>query len=748
MSADSEKRWNKVGDSLSGFSGEAAGDTDKVRSIVSALIDEHDGDVDAAQRDIDFRRSSGELDPLACIALQEALQHHRSEHVDTFNDADDEFTRTMVIGAHDIPTSADKNLQVGSVLRDRFLLKERVAGGSMGHVYRALDRRLAEAGEEWPYVAVKVLSPELSNDPRALRALQQEATKGRYLLHNHIVRFVDLDRDDDLYFIVMEWLDGENLADILDRTVKLEPARALEIVRQIGDALAYAHQRGIVHADVKPANIMISPDGDAKLFDFGVARALHAGAGMDATLPGAITKAYSSMQVLTGDKPVPEDDVFSLACLLYRMIAGYRVFGPRNAAEAAEEGMTPQRLEGLSEGQWRALKKALSFSRVTRFDTVREFVDALNRVDEAPDEILVDRTGRFEASTDIEPRGPGRWIIGALVLMAVAGSAWVLMQSPPIENDESPAIVNEPARSGESTEAEVPAPKPAVVEPEQPDDTSAPIERTAPAASRAESVTEPSIGEAGGLSEAATEPLADRDVDMVVRMDGGTARVVLREDEQPLRVAIDRDVNVSDAESFSWRVVDFSGNGSPLSSGDLTLDKQVHEFAVGQRRQAVTLEMRSDPVREADQRVTLALEAPDDSVVATLDVLLEDDDQRVFEARLPANTVAFASGQASVSENDTAVQIDVLRYQPDATTLTVQYTVSDVTATADEDYFPPEIRTIEFAPGQRSARILVPLVQDTLVEGNEAFVLELESSNTVSESDIYQRIAIFIRDDD
>ncbi|MDH3410470.1 MAG: serine/threonine protein kinase, partial [Gammaproteobacteria bacterium] len=148
------------------------------------------------------------------------------------------------------------------------MLQERVKGGSMGVVYKAMDRRLAEAGTESPWVAVKILSPKLSQNGPALRALQQEAAKGRCLVHPNIVRFIDLDRDDELYFIVMEWLEGRTLADILDSpdSGSIDTERAFKIVRQIGKALDYAHRCGIVHADVKPGNVMILPNGDAKLF--------------------------------------------------------------------------------------------------------------------------------------------------------------------------------------------------------------------------------------------------------------------------------------------------------------------------------------------------------------------------------------------------------------------------------------------------------------------------------------------------
>ena len=126
---------------------------------------------------------------------------------------EDEFSRTMVIEDDSRDAAEpDSRLQPGSVLRDRYLLVERVAAGNMGVVYRAQDRHLATADGKESVVAIKVLSPQLSRNKTALRALQQEAAKGRCLSHPHIVRFIDLDREDDLYFIVMEWLQGESLA--------------------------------------------------------------------------------------------------------------------------------------------------------------------------------------------------------------------------------------------------------------------------------------------------------------------------------------------------------------------------------------------------------------------------------------------------------------------------------------------------------------------------------------------------------
>ena len=296
------------------------------------------------------------------------------------------FVDTEVLDDPTEPSELDEiakpQLQVGSVLRDRFLLKEKIADGGMGTVYKAMDRRLAETGESDPFVAIKVLNSRLSRNSVALRALQQEAAKGRCLSHPNIVRFIDLDREGDEFFIVMEWLEGKSLARILDdsRDNKLSAPVALDVIRQVGNALSYAHQRGVVHADIKPGNVIISPEGKATLIDFGVARVRQkeneGKSRFDPSIMRAGSPAYSSMQVLTGEDPVPADDVFSLACLTYRLLAGYRVFGPRNAADAAQDGMEPQQPNDLNDRQWAAMKKALAYSRVTRYESPKAFLDA------------------------------------------------------------------------------------------------------------------------------------------------------------------------------------------------------------------------------------------------------------------------------------------------------------------------------------------------------------------------------------
>ena len=681
--------------------------------------------------------------------------------------ADDQYSTTTVLPGDTMASiNADDHVQVGSVLRDRFMLQQRVSGGSMGVVYKALDRRLAEAGAEDPHVAIKVLSPQLAKSGPALRALQQEAAKGRCLMHPNIVRFIDLDRDDDLYFIVMEWLEGRTLAEILDspdgKSIGL--AQSLEIVQKIGHALEYAHRCGIVHADVKPGNIMVGPNGDVKLFDFGVARVLQTGDGgkpFDPSVLGAITPAYSSMQVLTGEEPIPADDVFSLGCLLYRLAAGYRVFGPRNAAEAAEEGMTPQRIEALSDAQWAALRKALAFARVARFDSVTGFLHALQQTDEEAINIDIDDA---HVPHDSDRGKRGIWAVLAILILGGAAAAWYFDLAGPAQDwlTEQGLLPAASVQTGDSPDT---VPTDEVIADDLSSETDAGlVDDTLPAV----------VGDGTAL-EAVTEPVDDIEIDPVVEdvvapidfsglpaADVDVTLVPTLNDSRPVFVTLREDAGVvvvdllrTDSLAVPLRLrieeVAFSGNRSPWSAGQYAIVEGTDiDIPAGQDRARITLDMTSDPLREADQQSRLRVRPAENTQtqLAAIEVILEDDDQRTFEARLPANTVAFAVSQVAVRESDPVVQVDVLRFNPDDQPVIVGYQVRDITATEGEDYFAPSGYSLSFGPGQRSARLLIPLVQDTEIEGDEAFTVELAVQDESAAKDVFQRMIIMIRDDE
>ena len=782
MNADTDKLRVTFSDQLASFEDRLAGKEDEVqmlaeiREAIGRLLEVSDGSEAEIRRVLQERFDSGALRKETFQLVKSMLDRYVTEQVPTSTSEadepanDDPFGSTDVIATDVFETvDADDRVQVGSVLRDRFVLQERVSGGSMGVVYKALDRRLAEAGSQEPWVAIKVLSPQLARHGKALRALQQEAAKSRCLTHPNIVRFIDFDRDEDLYYIVMEWLEGRTLADILDSpdSRKIDLETSFRIVRQVGKALEYAHRCGIVHADIKPGNIMILPGGDAKLFDFGVARVQQRQRvdedDFDPAVLGALTPAYSSMQVLTGEDPVPSDDVFSLACLLYRLVAGYRVFGPRNAAEAAEAGMTPQRPAGVSDEQWTAVRKALSYARVTRFDSMAGFIEALGfkPTDStvAPD---VSRHIDFE-----EGGGSAKWLVALVTLLSLlgvagyqfgifdeilqrfdSGSAETRTLPAPAADRIQPADVPETNPVMPAADADVPAGLPAenadagtpvADEPELPGDT--PV-----AQSQASAVEELELIDLAELALPDLEILVDP-----ASFRTQTESVTLREDGPSVIVEIARAEPLELPMTLRLEEVGFSGNRSPWRSGQFEISNGGYvDFLAGEATARVTLTMASDTRREADQMSTLRIREADTAAIAlaTIDLVLEDDDQRRFEAELPPNTVAFAVSQVSVHERDPAVQVDLVRFNPDDTRLVVSTDVLDITATAGEDFFPPGNGYVVFGPGQRSARILIPLVQDVEVEGDEAFVVELITDSTTEQEGVHNRVAVMIRDDD
>jgi serine/threonine protein kinase len=271
---------------------------------------------------------------------------------------------------------APVEIKLGAVLRHRFQLEERVAGGRMGEIFRAIDRLKEEAGYADPAVAIKVLSRDLRDCPDALRLLQQESLKSQRLAHPNVVNVFDLDKAGSHYFITMEWLRGESLANLLDRS-RPRPLVMKEVKRILGGVsagLSYAHEQGIVHGDVKPGNVFLCRNGHVKLLDFGLARAVESGYHQDTDGPYAMTRAYASCEMLEGRDPNIQDDVYALACMTYRMIVGHRPFGMRTALEAESEGARVKKPADLLGLQWKTLQRGLAYRRADRLQNVEELM--------------------------------------------------------------------------------------------------------------------------------------------------------------------------------------------------------------------------------------------------------------------------------------------------------------------------------------------------------------------------------------
>jgi len=274
------------------------------------------------------------------------------------------------------PTAAQPS-RPGQILKDRFVLDRLLGKGGMGEVWRAVDRRRLEAGQSEPYVALKLLPATLRYNTQALRALEGEARRAQSLSHPNIVNIYDFDRDGDAVFVAMECLNGRTLtAEIAALGARsAEDPAVHNLIGGMCAALAHAHTRGVVHYDFKPANVFVTSDGEVKVLDFGIARALREAPG-EAAAELNLTPAYASVEMLQGLPPDPRDDVFGLACTVYAVLTGRHPYDRRPATEAQAAGVRPSRPEGLARGPWAALERGLEFRRAMRLETPLALAEA------------------------------------------------------------------------------------------------------------------------------------------------------------------------------------------------------------------------------------------------------------------------------------------------------------------------------------------------------------------------------------
>ncbi|MGE0795630.1 MAG: Stk1 family PASTA domain-containing Ser/Thr kinase, partial [Acidimicrobiia bacterium] len=198
----------------------------------------------------------------------------------------------------------------------RYELHRRLARGGMADVYLARDTLLDRP------VALKVLFAEFATDPSFVERFRREAQSAANLNHPNIVSVYDWGEEDGTYFIVMEYVEGRSLSQILKDEGPLQPDRAADVTIDVASALAFAHRHGVVHRDVKPGNVLISPLGQVKVADFGIARAVSARENLTQTGTVMGTATYFSPEQARGEAVDPRSDVYSLGVVLYELLTG------------------------------------------------------------------------------------------------------------------------------------------------------------------------------------------------------------------------------------------------------------------------------------------------------------------------------------------------------------------------------------------------------------------------------------------
>ncbi len=271
-------------------------------------------------------------------------------------------------------------LAPGVVLSDRFVLEEPLGRGGIGIVYKARDRLRQSTVEGSDRIALKVLRGEFRTNREWRDALQREALRAQTLSHPNIVRVYDFRQDGETSFVTMELLEGESLSVLFAR---LQPAtiptrRAMHIIAGMCRGLAYAHGRDIVHADFKPANVFLTKADEPKILDFGFTGVVipDVRQGIDNPALRVLTPAYSSCNRLEGGAPVISDDVYSLSCVIYELLAGHHPYQKKSAVEARELDLKPKRIDGLTDLQWRALSAGLKPSPQDRATDVHDLQGA------------------------------------------------------------------------------------------------------------------------------------------------------------------------------------------------------------------------------------------------------------------------------------------------------------------------------------------------------------------------------------
>jgi serine/threonine protein kinase len=306
-------------------------------------------------------------------------------------------------------------------------------------VFKALDRFRMALPDRHRWVALKILDagkvragqvhaggdgPEqtLANMPIEFRC-------GQALSHPNIVNLYELDRDGDVVFCTMELLDGEPLSDVIERLhpAPLRKAQAWQLIQQLGAGLAHAHERGVVHGDLKPRNIFITREGELRILNFGAAPGLVAvttGSEHADDPFRSETPAYASCEQLEGRTADPRDDLYSLACICYELLAGHHPFELRPATLARDYRVSLVRPRGLTGRQWRALQKGLSWHRAGRSISVRSWMHRLTK--ERVQEHAVTPLQDLTEPIPMRPKTP--WRAAALFLVVSLATAAVLAQ--------------------------------------------------------------------------------------------------------------------------------------------------------------------------------------------------------------------------------------------------------------------------------------------------------------------------------
>ena len=285
------------------------------------------------------------------------------------------------LGATETMGTAREELTTGSTFAGRYQVIEELGQGGMGKVYKVHDTKIGEK------IALKLIRPEAGLDKRSLERFSNELKLARKIRHKNVCQMFDLGDDQGVRYITMEYVHGEDLRQLIRKVGRLSPGQAIAIARQVCDGLEEAHKLSVVHRDLKPQNIMLDDDGNARIMDFGIARSLT---GKSITGAGVLigTPEYMSPEQVEGKDVDQRSDIYSLGVILYEMVAGRRPFDGETALSIAhkqkyEAPEDPRKFNAqISEGLVRTILKCLEKDKAARYESARALDAALAGIEE------------------------------------------------------------------------------------------------------------------------------------------------------------------------------------------------------------------------------------------------------------------------------------------------------------------------------------------------------------------------------
>lgn len=265
---------------------------------------------------------------------------------------------------------------IGQLLNERYRIKSRIGGGGMANVYLGYDIILKRD------VAIKVLRPEFANDPEFIERFDREALAATSLAHPNIVSIYDVGEEGDIFYIVMEYVDGETLKDYVKKHGKLSVEETIDIMEQLTSAIQHAHENGLIHRDIKPQNILIDRSGKIKVTDFGIAVALSATA-LTQTNSVLGSVHYLSPEQARGGKATKLSDIYSLGIVFYELVTGELPFTGQSPVSIAlkhlqDETPSVRKLNpAIPQSVENIILKATAKNPFHRFRSVSEMQDAI-----------------------------------------------------------------------------------------------------------------------------------------------------------------------------------------------------------------------------------------------------------------------------------------------------------------------------------------------------------------------------------